>query len=248
MGDGYSSHPGHHPGSNMFDLTEVHELEFFMNTVVNGPATSFSDARKLKAIEAAFGIMDIYTQGHAQRVSIYAMRLATKLGLAPDVVDNIALGGLLHDIGKVGLSPRIFHNKEATLSSDMLAEVRLHPLIGVSILRSIEFLAPVVDYVHYHHERIDGSGYPCGLEADEIPLGAKIISVTDCFDAMTTDRSYQKGKNSRKAFAILNKSKGRSFCPGLVEAFIAEIAENGMVAAWPPYRWLSVLPAAQRRF
>jgi putative nucleotidyltransferase with HDIG domain len=244
---GYSSRSTHHPGSSMFDLTEVHKLEFFMNTVINRPATSFSDTRKLKTIEAAFGIMDIYTQGHAQRVSIYAMRLAKRVGLAPDEIDNIALGGLLHDIGKAGLSQRIFYNKEATLSSDMLAEVRLHPIIGVSILRSIEFLAPVVDYVHYHHERIDGSGYPCGLATDEIPLGAKIISVVDCFDAITTDRSYQKGKNSRKAFAILNGSKGKSFCPGLVDAFIAEIEENGMVAAWPPYGWLSVLPALELR-
>jgi putative nucleotidyltransferase with HDIG domain len=218
-------------------------LEILMNTVTNRPAVSFSDTRKLKTIEAAFSIMDVYTQGHAQRVSIYAMRLAKKVSLAPDEVDNIALGGLLHDIGKVGFSQRIFRNKETTLSSDMLAEVRLHPLIGVSILRSIEFLAPVLDYVHYHHERIDGSGYPRGLRADEIPLGAKIISVADCFDAITTNRSYQKGRNSRKAFAILEKSKGNGFCPGLVEAFIAEIEENGMVTAWPPYQWLSFLPA-----
>ncbi len=245
---GYSSRPTYHPGSNMLDLTEVHELEFFINTVTNRPATSFSDTRKLKTIEAAFGIMDVYTQGHAQRVSIYTMRMARRVGLAPDKVDNIALGGLLHDIGKAGLSQRIFHNKEATLSNDMLAEVRLHPLIGVSILRSIEFLAPVMDYVHYHHERIDGSGYPCGLKADEIPLGAKIISVADCFDAITTDRSYQKSKNSRKAFAILNTSKGKGFCPGLVDTFIAEIEENGMVAAWPSYRWLSVLPALEHWF
>ena len=245
---GYSSLPTYHPGSNRFDLTEVYELEFLMNTVTNRPATSFSDTRKLKTIEAAFGIMDVYTQGHGQRVTIYAMRLARRVGLAPDEVDNIALGGLLHDIGKVGLSRRIFRNKEATLSNDMLAEVRLHPLIGASILRSIEFLAPVVDYVHYHHERIDGSGYPCGLKADEIPLGAKIISVVDCYDAITTDRSYQKRKNSRKAFAILKKSTGNGFCPGLVEAFIAEIEENGMVAAWPPYRWISVLPALGPRF
>ena len=214
-----------------------------MNTVTSRPATSFSDTRKLKTIEAAFSTMDVYTQEHAQRVSIYAMRLAQRVGLAPDEVDNIALGGLLHDIGKVGLSQRIFHHTEATLSGDMLAEVHLHPLIGVSILRSIDFLAPVVDCVHYHHERVDGSGYPCGLKADEIPLGAKIISVADCFDAITTDRSYQKGKNRRKAFAILEKSKGNGFCPALVDAFIAEIEENGMVAAWPPHRWISVLPA-----
>jgi putative nucleotidyltransferase with HDIG domain len=225
-------------------MTAVHELEFLMNTVNKRPATSFSDTRNLKTIEAAFGIMDVYTQGHAQRVSIYAMRLARRVGLVTDEVDNIALGGLLHDIGKVGLSQRIFCNKKATLSNDMLAEVRLHPLIGVSILRSMEFVAPVLDYVHYHHERIDGSGYPCGLKADEIPLGAKIISVADCFDAITTDRSYQKGKNSHKAFDILKKSTGNGFCPGLVEAFITEIEENGMVDTWPPYRWLSVLPVS----
>ena len=112
-------------------------MEFLMNTVTNRPATSFSDTCKLKTIEAAFGIMDVYTQGHGQRVTIYAMHLARRVGLAPDEVDNIALGGLLHDIGKVGLSRRIFRNKEATLSNDMLAEVRLHPLIGASILRSI---------------------------------------------------------------------------------------------------------------
>jgi putative nucleotidyltransferase with HDIG domain len=233
---------------NRYYLTEAHDVEFFTNTITNQTATYISDHRKLKTIETAFDIMDPYTQGHAQRVSIYAMRLARRAGLDTDAVDDIALGGLLHDIGKVGLSQRIFHNTTASLSSDMLAEVRLHPLIGVSILRSIEISAPVVDYVHYHHERIDGSGYPCGLKADEIPLGAQVIGVADCFDAITTDRSYQKGQNSLRAFAILNKSKGNGFCPGLVEAFISEVEENGMVVAWPPYRWLAVLPALGRRY
>ncbi len=223
-------------------------MEFFTNTISRQTATYISDHRKLKIIEAAFDIMDGYTQGHAQRVSIYATRLARRVGLGSDEVDDIALGGLLHDIGKIGLSQRIFHNTEASLSSDMLAEVRLHPLIGVSILRSIDISASVIDFVHYHHERIDGSGYPCGLKADEIPLGSKIISVADCFDAITTDRSYQKGQNSRSAFTILNKSKGSSFCPGLVEAFISEVEENGMVVGWPHYRWISVLPALGHRY
>ncbi len=218
-------------------------MDFYTNTITNRWANYLPDNRKLKIIEAAFGIMDGYTQGHAQRVSFYAMRLAKRVGLAPDEVDNITLGGLLHDIGKVGLSQRIFRNTEARLSSDMLAEVRLHPLIGVTLLRSIGISAPVPDYVHFHHERIDGSGYPLGLRSDEIPLGAKIIGVADCFDAITTDRSYQKGQNCHKAFAILNRSKGNGFCPGLVEACIAEIEENGMTAAWPHYRWITVMPA-----
>jgi HD-GYP domain-containing protein (c-di-GMP phosphodiesterase class II) len=150
---------------------------------------------------------------------------------------------LFHDIGKVGLSPRIFRNKEATLSAGMQEEVRQHPSIGVSILKGIEFLTPVLDYVHYHHERGDGSGYPCGLTADKIPLGAKIISVADCFDAITTDRSYQKGKNRKEAFSILKKARGYGFCPGLVEAFIEEVKENGMVAVWPARRLESELSA-----
>jgi putative nucleotidyltransferase with HDIG domain len=213
-----------------------------MNQVSERSPRSFADTPDLKSIDTTFNGMDFYTRGHARRVSLYAMRLARRVGLAPDEIANIGLGGLLHDIGKVGLSERIFRNKKATLSSDMLQEVRRHPSIGVSILKGIDYLRPVIDYVHYHHERVDGTGYPCGLKADEIPLGAKIISVADCFDAITTNRSYQKGKSKKEAFAILKRAIGNGFCPGLVEAFIAEIEENGMVEMWPVHRWEYVLP------
>ena len=93
----------------------------------------------------------------------------------------------------------------------------------------MNFLAPVLEYVYCHHERIDGNGYPQGLKADEIPLGAKIIAVADCFDAITTDRPYQKRKTREEAFEILRKMAGSHLCSELVEMFIEDIETNGML-------------------
>jgi putative nucleotidyltransferase with HDIG domain len=200
-----------------------------LNYAENRPDNSGRDIFRLNHIDEVFDTMDRYTQGHGQRVAIYAMRLAHRIGLASEEVENIGMGGLLHDIGKIGLSERIFRNNRPFLSTDMLEEVRRHPSIGASILQDIEFLTVIIDYVHYHHERVDGTGYPCGLISDEIPLGAKIISIADWFDAITTDRSYQQGKSKQEAFKILNKARGKSLCSELVESFIEEIQEYGML-------------------
>lgn len=193
-----------------------------------------SDFKKLSAINSALKTKDQYTEGHARRVALYAMRLARRLGLPAAEVDNIGIGGLLHDVGKIGLSDRIFSNKTEQLAGDLLDEVRRHPDIGVSLLQGIHSLSPVIDYVHYHHERMDGSGYPMGLKSDQIPLGARIISVVDCFDAITTDRPYQKRKTCAEAFAILRRMASHELCPELVEAFIADIEEKGRLAEEPP--------------
>ena len=103
-----------------------------------------------------------------------------------------------------------------------------HPEIGVDILKDLTCLGPILDYVHYHHESLDGTGYPEGLKGEEIPLGAKIISVADCFDAVTTDRPYHKGITIEEAFAMLREISAK-MSPELVEAFIEEIKENGML-------------------
>lgn len=193
-----------------------------------------SDSQKLCAINSALKTKDQYTEGHARRVALYAMRLARRLRLPSEEIRNIGIGGLLHDIGKIGLSDCIFSNQTDRLAGELLEEVRRHPDIGVSLLKGIESLSPVLDYVHYHHERMDGSGYPCGLRSDEIPLGARIISVVDCFDAITTDRPYQKRKTCAEAFAILNRMANHELCPDLVKALVADIEENGMIDAEPP--------------
>ncbi|MBW1780809.1 MAG: HD-GYP domain-containing protein [Deltaproteobacteria bacterium] len=180
------------------------------------------------AIANALGARDKYTEGHAYRVSVYAQRLARRVGLTEEEVEKVRVGGMLHDIGKIGFSDRIFTNEDVKLSDGMYDEIKKHPKIGVEILQGLTFLGPVVDYVHYHHESLDGNGYPNGLEGDQIPLGAKIISVADCFDAITTDRSYQKGRTMEEAFAILRKISGKNLSRELVDAFVEEIQENGI--------------------
>lgn len=180
-------------------------------------------------IANALGARDRYTEGHACRVSVYSERLARRIGLAGEEVEQIRIGGMLHDIGKIGFSDRVFRSEEPELGNAMFEEIRRHPDIGVNILKELTFLGPVVDYVHYHHESLDGSGYPDGLKGDAIPLGARIISVADCFDAITTDRSYQKGRSMEEAFAILKELSGKSLFPDLVEVFIREIREAGML-------------------
>ncbi|MEF2229680.1 MAG: HD domain-containing phosphohydrolase, partial [Pseudodesulfovibrio sp.] len=146
------------------------------------------------AVAGALGARDAYTEGHGERVGVYAERLALRLRLDPDEVERIRIAGTLHDIGKIGFSDTIFSNEDTRINEGMLLEIRSHPQWGHDILRNLEFLGPALDYVYAHHERLDGRGYPRGLEGEEIPLGARILSVADCFDAMTTNRPYQQGK------------------------------------------------------
>ena len=183
----------------------------------------------LATIAIVMGLKDPYTEGHARRVSGYAGRLATRLGLRSDEVNDIILGGLLHDVGKIGLSDHIFRNTDAHLSEKMVSEVRRHPAMGKTFLQQLDFAPHILDYVLYHHERMDGSGYPCGLRADEIPIGAKIISVADCFDAIVTDRPYQKRKGSLEALATLEHLGGKYLCPDIVRIFAADILANGKI-------------------
>lgn len=183
---------------------------------------------KLTPIAAVLDINDRYTREHARRVAIYARRLAERIRLNATAVENIRLGGLLHDIGKIGLSAKVLNNTHNRLSDDMLAEVRLHPLMGVAVLKDLDIPAAVIDFVQYHHERMDGTGYPFGLKNDQIPLGARIIRVADCFDAITTDRPYQQHKSWIEAVAILRQISGTDLDPKLVEAFIVDIKEKGL--------------------
>lgn len=180
-------------------------------------------------IANALGARDNYTEGHAVRVAAYAVRLAKRLGLPDEQIEHIRIGAVLHDIGKIGFSDRVFSDQDFGISDDLLHEIRSHPEIGVNILTDLDFLGPAIDYVHYHHERLDGSGYPRGLKGKEIPLGAQIVSIADCFDAITTERCYQKGRNCSQAFTILREMSGTHLAPQLVELFIEEIQENGII-------------------
>ena len=176
----------------------------------------------------AIGARDNYTKGHIERVAMYAHRLALRMGLEPETAEAIRIGGMLHDIGKIGFSDRLFSDADSLDSQAMSEEIRRHPEIGVDILRDLDFLGPIKDFVLYHHERVDGRGYPRGLSGNHIPLGARIIAVADCFDAVTTDRPYRPGKSREEAFAILREESGKSFDTDVVEALITEVLENGI--------------------
>lgn len=181
------------------------------------------------AISNVIRSKDRYTEAHGRRVSIYAQRLALRQGLSEEGVEQVRLGGLLHDIGKISFSDKTFLNESATLSDHMSSEIMAHPSIGRSILEDLNFMEPVPAYVYAHHERADGQGYPQGLTMDRIPLGAQIISVADHFDAMTTDRPYKKRMACEEAFSVMRDSGALS--PDLVESFIDDVEENGVLVS-----------------
>jgi putative nucleotidyltransferase with HDIG domain len=187
------------------------------------------DTRALFQMASALGFKDQYTHGHAHRVAAYTKRLALCLELPMEVVLQITMGGMLHDVGKLALSDAIFSHQKTALTAEMMVEVRNHPLIGAAMLRKANCSSIITEAVLFHHERIDGSGYPFGIKSDAIPLSARIVSIADCFDAMTTDRPYQRRIRRRRAFEILQASAGTNLSPDLVSLFIDDIQHNGMV-------------------
>lgn len=182
----------------------------------------------LAALSVALGFQDSYTRGHARRVAAYARRIAQRIGLNTEIAETIRIGGLLHDIGKIAFSAELLNNTHEKLSEAMRTEIQRHPEIGGRFLKSIKVADPVIDCVRYHHERQDGSGYPFGLKADEIPLGARIISVADCFDALSTDRSYQKGRTVTESIEIIRALGDENLPSEFVAQLIIEVRENGL--------------------
>lgn len=163
---------------------------------------------------------DSYTEGHTARVSGYAVKMAEHAGMSEEEIEFIRLGGVLHDIGKIGFPDYLFQAHEGKNPNDMVKEILKHPTTGAKILEDLDFLGPALEYVHCHHERPDGKGYPRALSNEEIPLGAKILAVADSYDAMTTDRPYQKGMTQEVALGILHKHSGTKWdteCVAMLE-------------------------------
>ena len=181
---------------------------------------SLEDAYRstLKALTAALETRDLETHGHSERVVSYSMRLGREYGLDNERLKSLEFGSLLHDIGKIGV-PDLILRKPAKLTSEEWVLMREHPVHGQQILRGIKFLEGAARVVAQHHEKWDGSGYPLGLSADDIDICARIFSVADAFDAMTSDRVYRKGKSYEAAAQELDEWAGRQFDPKVVEAF-----------------------------
>jgi putative nucleotidyltransferase with HDIG domain len=173
----------------------------------------------VKALINAIEAKDPYTSGHANRVGEYSVAIAQEINLTAKQIEIIKNAALLHDIGKIGIDDRIL-NKQERLSELELEVIKNHPSIGYDIIKDIGFLKDVMNIVKHHHEKWDGSGYPMGLKGSEIPIETTILTISDSYDAMTTDRPYRKALSSEEAIKELLKYSGTQFNPEIIDKAI----------------------------
>jgi response regulator RpfG family c-di-GMP phosphodiesterase len=177
----------------------------------------------IEGLARAIDKMDRYTAGHSERVADYAMQLAHRLGLPIDVIEIVRQSALMHDIGKIGCVMNL--NKPGKLTQDEYEVFKRHPIYGRDILDPIKFLHPLIPGVHLHHERWDGRGYPIGLKGQDVPLIARIISVADTYDAMTSDRAYRRALPHEVAVGEIERCSSTQFDPEVAHTFNVRIEE-----------------------
>lgn len=215
------------------------DLELFQ-MLANQVAIAIDNARLMEdlrqtfydtaeALAEAIEKRDPYTGGHTKRVLTYSTATAEYMGMSPQEVDQLKLSAILHDIGKIGVEDRVLR-KQGSLNDEEFALMKAHPRMGAEIMEYVEKLKDIIPGMKYHHERFDGKGYPDGLKDGEIPLVARIISVSDTFDAMTSDRPYRKGLTDETAINELQKYAGVQFDPDVVRAFIDAYKDGKVVS------------------
>jgi putative nucleotidyltransferase with HDIG domain len=171
------------------------------------------------ALGAALDLRDPETEEHCRRVAECSTRLGGVLGLEDAALRSLRRGAYLHDIGKIGVPGRILA-KASSLTAEEMRLVKGHPLLGFQMISRIDFLRDAADVVLCHHEKFDGTGYPCGLKGEQIPLAARIFAVADAFDAMTHDRPYRRALPFAAFARELRVQSGRHFDPSIVERFL----------------------------
>ncbi len=178
----------------------------------------------LEALGDALDLKDRETEGHSKRVTAFTIAIARAMGLPREQINTIARGAFLHDIGKIAIPDKIL-NKPGKLDPDEMTIMKEHAYHGYQIVKKIPFLAEAAEIVYSHQERFDGSGYPRELRGEQIPLGARIFSVADTLDAITSDRIYRPKQTLEAAKVEINKWSGRQFDPEVVKVFL-EMPEN----------------------
>ncbi len=178
----------------------------------------------IETLRYAVEAKDSYTRGHSDRVSEYSVLIGEKLGLPEEQIKILRIGGLFHDIGKIGIPDRILLKPEK-LSDDEYSQIKNHPSIGAHILSSSAIFKNIIPIVKHHHERYDGNGYPSRLKGEEIPYVARIAAVADTFDAMTSRRSYRGPIDIEKVKEEIKRCEGTQFDPQIAEVFL-EILNN----------------------
>ena len=182
----------------------------------------------IRALAAAIDAKDPYTRGHSERVARYSSLVAREMGLSSEDVRRVRLSALLHDVGKIGIDDRILR-KPTALTEEEFEIMKSHPVKGAAIMEAIPQLKDVIPGMKHHHERWEGGGYPEGLSGEGIPLQARIVSVADTFDAMTTTRPYQRAMDIRFVFQRLRDLAGNRFDPSVVDALIRSYDKGELV-------------------
>ncbi len=202
----------------------------------------------IEALALAIDAKDQTAQSHIRRVQVYATSIARGLGMSDTEIQGVKTAALLHDIGKLAVPEHIL-SKPGPLTQEEFQKIRVHPQVGAEIISAVPFPYPVAPLILSHHERWDGKGYPQGLKGEEIPLGARILSVVDYYDALTSDRPYHKAMAPEAAMALLQQEAGRALDPAVVQMFVKMAAEMEAAAetvetATP--RRLSLEPTSER--
>jgi diguanylate cyclase (GGDEF)-like protein/putative nucleotidyltransferase with HDIG domain len=200
----------------------------------------------IEALALAIDAKDHTTQTHIRRVQAYATSLARLLGMGDNEIKGVKTAALLHDIGKLAVPEHIL-SKPGPLTQEEFQKIRIHPQVGAEIISAVPFPYPVAPLILSHHERWDGKGYPQGLRAEDIPLGARILSVVDYFDALTSERPYHKAMTHEAALLLLRQESGRALDPRVVDLFIEHLpvmtAESEALEVTPTRR-LSLEPTS----
>lgn len=215
--------------SDISPITEVRELTSSFNLAAGAIVEARSNLQRayvgfVGSLANALDARDRYTAGHSRRVSDLACATAMALSITGEGLEEVRIGALLHDIGKIGVPDAVLQ-KPGRLTDDEFAIVKTHPATGRRILEGVTGFAPYLDSVELHHENWDGTGYPRGQAGTETPIAARIIHVADAYDAMTTDRPYRPGMSNAEAIAILQRCSGTQFDPAVVAAFSGLFAE-----------------------
>lgn len=196
------------------------ELEYMLDLVNK----SYEDT--IKSLANAIEASDEYTKGHCDRVESYSLLIGEALDLSRTHMENLSKAAILHDIGKIGIPTEIL-NKETPLTNEEYEQIKLHSTLGYQILKEVEFLKDSVQIIRQHHEYYNGKGYPEGLKGEDIELLARIVSIADAYDAMTSSRAYRKTPLTKEqAILELQKGSGEQFDPEIVEIFIRCVANE----------------------
>jgi putative nucleotidyltransferase with HDIG domain len=219
-------------------IREIRELESGFNRAASVIADGRASLQRayvefVGSLASALDARDQYTAGHSRRVSELACATARELRLDPKDLEEIRIGALLHDIGKIGIADSILQ-KSGGLTSEEFSIIKTHPEIGRRILERVNGFAPYLDAVELHHENWDGTGYPGGRRGEETPLAARIIHISDAFDAMTTSRPYRPGMSHEEALGILRKFRGSHFDPEIVNVFAGVLEKRARESHFDP--------------